>query len=100
MLISTRDRWISFKVGSSTNCIQNMEQIWKFHEAGKKFKQIDFWIDCERDAEIEATSLILLPTPEEMELVKWPSFCCQEKDQIEILWVPRFSEYKRVDISE
>ena len=98
LLISTRERWVSFEIGSSTNCIQNIEQIWKLHEAGNKFKQIDFWI--ERDAEIEAASLILFPTPEEMELIKWPPFYRQDKDQIEILWREGIAEYKRVDISE
>lgn len=100
LLISTRERWVSFETGSSTNCIQNIEQIWKLHEARKRFKQIDFWIDCERDAEIEAASLILFPTPEEMELIRWPPFYRQDKDQIEILWREGIVEYKGVDISE
>ena len=104
LTINTRERWVGFQVGSSTHTLDLLPEIWKINESGIRTKQIDLWIDeensrCDIEKE-EAATLLLIPTPEEYDQIKFNGFCAQNKEQIDIIWLKRLPTLKRVDFSE
>jgi hypothetical protein len=104
LTINTRERWVGFQVGASTHTLDFQPEIWEMNESGIRTKQIDLWIDEEnsrRDIEKEeSATLLLLPSAEEYDQIKFNGFCAQNKEQIDIVWLKRLPTLKRVDFSE
>jgi hypothetical protein len=104
LTINTRERWVGFQVGATSHTLAHQPEIWKIDESGIRTKQIDLWIDEEnsrRDIEKEeSATLLLLPSAEEYDQIKFNGFCAQNKEQIDIVWLKRLPTLKRVDFSE
>ena len=102
--INTRERWVGFQVGATTHTLDFQPEIWEMNESGIRTKQIDLWIDeensrCDIEKE-ESATLLLLPSAEEYDQIKFNGFYVQNKEQIDIIWLKRLPTFKRVDFSE
>jgi len=111
--IDTNQRWVGFQVGATNHSLRYQNEIWKIDEESfakkdfrKKYKQIDLWADDYFDhlnddpEKEESATLIIMLNDDELEKMRFNGYCSQNKDQIEILWLKKFTELKGVDISE